>query len=49
LELIIEAYEGILQQERLDEKATLNKKRFDEFETNRPPQDYWYMLKTKGF
>ena len=49
LELIIDAYEGILQDRRVDEKTTLNKKRFREYERNRPPQDHWYELKDRGF
>ena len=49
VELIIDAYEGILDDERVDEKNTLNKKRFTEHEINRPPQDLWYMLKDRGF
>ena len=36
-ELIIDAYEGILEHERIDEKTALNKKRFTEHEINRPP------------
>ena len=42
VELIVDAYEGILEHERVLEKNTLNKKRFTEYETNRPPQDYLY-------
>ena len=37
VELIVDAYEGILEHGRVDEKNTLNKKRFTEYETNRPP------------
>lgn len=47
--LIIEAYEGILYEQRQTERNMLNEKRFKEFEKNRPPQDKWYMLKSTGF
>ena len=36
-ELIIEAYEGVLYEQRKHEKEMLNAKRFKEFEKNRPP------------
>ena len=48
-ELIIDAYEGILDCERVDERETLNMKRNREYNKNRLPEDYWYMLKTKDF
>ena len=36
-QLIIEAYEGVLQERRLFEKNILNGQRFKEYEKNRPP------------
>ena len=48
-ELCIKAYEGILFNERNDEKEQLNKQRFKEYERNRPPADKWYQLKSKEF
>ena len=47
--LCIEAYESILTAERLEERKQLNKRRFTEYERNRPPADKWYELKTRDF
>ena len=47
--LCIQAYESILTHERREEKAQLNEQRFKEYETNRPPADKWYELKTTEF
>ena len=47
--LCIEAYEHILTHERVNERMQLNRKRFEEYETNRPPADKWYELKSKDF
>ena len=48
-DLIIEAYESVLTDQRGSEKGILNDQRFKEFEKNRPPQDKWYELKSSGF
>mmetsp|Transcript_13206 Transcript_13206/g.20585 ORF Transcript_13206/g.20585 Transcript_13206/m.20585 type:complete len:136 (+) Transcript_13206:2683-3090(+) len=47
--LIVDAYEGVLMDDRQKEKGILNDQRFKEFEKNRPPQDKWYELKNSGF
>ena len=47
--LCIEAYESILTDQRVKERAHLNKVRFDEYNTRRPPAAKWYELKTKEF
>lgn len=47
--LIIDAYEGVIGNSRVDEKTILNKKRFTEHEKNRPPQDNWFEMKGQGF
>ncbi len=47
--LIISAYEKILTEKRVHEREMLNKKRFEEYEKNRPPEKEWYMIKHKGF
>ena len=47
--LCIEAYEGILTHERKNEREQLNRQRFEEYETNRPPANKWYELKSKDF
>ena len=47
--LIIDAYEGVLFDRRRMERGILNAKRFKEHEKNRPPEDKWYMLKSKEF
>ena len=47
--LMISAFEGLLYEMRRIEKEMLNLKRAKEYEKNRPPQDYWYMLKTEEF
>ena len=48
-QLIIEAYEGILQERRVFERDMLNAQRFREYEKNRPPQAKWYELKGSEF
>ncbi len=48
-ELMINAYEGVLYEQRKKEKEMLNQRRFKEFEKNRPPQDQWYTLKNTEF
>ena len=48
-EMIIEAYEGVLQHNRQNEKEVLNRERFKEFEKNRPPQKNWFEMKSSGF
>jgi hypothetical protein len=48
-DLIIQAYESVLTDQRKTEKTILNRQRNQEFEKNRPPQDNWYELKTSGF
>lgn len=47
--MIIDAYEGILYQQRNHEKKMLNKVREIEYERNRPPKHGWYMEKNKEF
>ena len=47
--LCIEAYESILLHERREELERLNAERFKEYETNRPPADKWYELKSTEF
>ena len=47
--LCIEAYESILTHERRAELDQLNAERFKEYETNRPPADKWYELKSTEF
>lgn len=47
--LIIDAYEGVLFNNRRKEKDLLNKVRDKEIQKNRPPQDQWYRLKTSEF
>mmetsp|Transcript_8432 Transcript_8432/g.14118 ORF Transcript_8432/g.14118 Transcript_8432/m.14118 type:complete len:814 (-) Transcript_8432:18-2459(-) len=48
-ELIIEAYEGILTEQRRQERELLNGQRFKEYEKNRPPPEQWYEIKTGQF
>ena len=48
-QLCIDAYEGVLYHKRSAEKDILNKKRFTEYERNRPPADKWFELKTVEF
>lgn len=48
-ELVIEAYEGILEEKRQFERRVLNGQRFKEYEKNRPPQSNWYELKGGEF
>jgi hypothetical protein len=48
-EMIIEAYEEVLQEKRQLEKNILNGCRFKEYEKNRPPQNNWYELKSGEF
>lgn len=48
-DLIIQAYEGVLQEKRQLEKSILNGQRFKEYEKNRPPQNNWYELKSGEF
>lgn len=47
--LCIAAYESILTHERREELEKLNAQRFKEYETNRPPADKWYELKSTEF
>ena len=47
--VIVSAYESLLYTLRKKEKDILNKKRFMEYESNRPPADKWYALKTSDF
>lgn len=47
--LIIEAYEGVLNDRRRLELNLLNQKRFVEHEKNRPPADKWYTKSDKNF
>ena len=48
-QLIVKAYEDILNHKRKGERDLLNKKRLEEFEKNRPTQDGWHGKKDKGF
>ena len=38
-----------MTQSRVEEREQLNRRRFKEYETNRPPADKWYELKSKDF
>jgi len=48
-QLIIEAYEKILFDNRTKEKTILNSVRDKEYQKNRPPADQWYSLKSNTF
>ena len=41
-EMIIRAYEGVLNDHRKDERNILNKERKKEYDKNRPPEHGWY-------
>lgn len=43
--LLVEAYEAILTQERTEELAVLKRERFVHSEANRPPEPRWYEIK----
>ena len=40
--MIITAYEGVLSDQRKDERQILNRQRKTEYDKNRPPQPGWY-------
>jgi len=46
---MIEAYEALLTQQRMEEREVLNAERFFHSENNRPPEKGWYELKDKRF
>ena len=48
-DMIITAYEGVLQHNRQLEKEVLNRERCKEYEKNRPPQKNWFEMKSSGF
>jgi hypothetical protein len=47
--LIIDTYEKILLNKRLNERQILNEVRDKEIQKNRPPRDGWYELKNHEF
>ena len=47
--LLVEAYEAILTQKRMEELAVLNNERFIHCESNRPPEKGWYSIKDERF
>lgn len=49
LALLVQAYEGVLFDNRTKEKAILNYVRDKEYQKNRPPEKGWYSLKSNSF
>ena len=49
LDMLVDAYDAVLLQQRITERDLLNKKRDAEIQYNRPPSKGWYALKSQQF